>query len=154
RGVDRGADLPRQRATTRVAQADEGRAGACGRGDAGERVVRVASEPVEEVLGVEDDLVHARAQEGYRVADHLEVLLQRDAQVVPHVQIPGLADDRDHRRLRAQQRLEVAVVGGPDPGPARRAEGRDAGMAQAQLAGGAEELLVPGIGAGPAALDV
>ena len=86
--------------------------------------------------------------------DDLEVLLQRDAQVVAHVEVPRLADDGDDGRLGAQQRIEVAVVGSRHAGAPRGAEGGDAGVPETESAHRAEELLVARIRARPAALDV
>src|SRR5437870_902462 len=55
--VHAGADRGRQRAAARVAETDERRARVRGRPHARERVIAVGRQAVEEVLGVEDDLV-------------------------------------------------------------------------------------------------
>src|SRR6266403_2048589 len=152
--VHAGPDLGRQGAAARVAQADEGRA-RVGRGaHARERVVAVGRETVEEVLGVEDDLVDPLAEEGDGIVDDLQVLRERDAQVLTHVEVPGLADDGDHRRLGAETEVEVAVVGGLHARPAGRAEGGHLRVLQTEALDGAEELLVARVRARPAALDV
>src|SRR5437870_6996003 len=161
RGRDRGAgrvhagpDRGRQRAAARVAQADEGRA-RVGRGaHARERVVAVGRETVEEVLGVEDDLVGPLAEVGDGVVNDLQVLRERDAQILAHVEVPGLADDGDHRRLGAETEAEVTVVGGLHARAAGRAEGRHLRVLQPEALDGAEELLVARVRARPAALDV
>src|SRR5437773_4029636 len=161
RGRDRGAgrvhagpDRGRQRAAARVAQADEGRA-RVGRGAyARERVVAVGRETVKEVLGVEDDLVDPLAEEGDGVVDDLQVLRERDAQVLAHVEVPGLADDGDHRRLGEETEAQVAVVGGLHARPAGRAEGRHLRMLETEAFDGAEELLVARVRAWPTARDV
>src|SRR6266566_133223 len=152
--VHAGPDRGRQGAAARVAQADEGRA-RVGRGaHARERVVAVGRQAVEEVLGVEDDLVDPLAEEGDGVVDDLQVLRERDAQVLAHVEVPGLADDGDHRRLGGETEAEVAVVGGLHARPAGRAEGRHLRVLQPEALDGAEELLVARVRARPAALDV
>jgi hypothetical protein len=69
--------------------------------------------------------------------------------------IPRLAEDRYHRRARLHQRAHVAVLLDGILGEPRGAEGRQPGVLELQLHhGAAEELLVLGIGPGPAALDV
>src|SRR5438132_7650306 len=161
RGRDRGpgrvharADLRGQRAAARVAQADERRARLRGGAQARERVVALGREAVEEVLGVEDHLVGPLAQIGDGIVDDLEVLLEGDAQVLAHVEVPGLADDGDDRGLGAQAEEQVAVVGGLHARPAGRAEGRHLRVPEARALDGAEELLVARVRARPAALDV
>ena len=99
--------------------------------DALERVRRVVAEAVEEVLGVEDHLVDVALEVAHGVVDDLEVGLLRDAQIVAHVQVPGLAEDGHHRRLGAQQLVEVVVLAGACAGAPRRAEGGDARCASA-----------------------
>src|SRR5262249_1627391 len=98
------------------------------------------------------------AEERHRVPDDVEVLLEADPQVVPHVQVPGLADDGHDRRPGGEERGEVAVVGGAHAGTPRRPEGGAARLAPPEPAAGAddraEELRVARIRAGPPALDV
>src|SRR5947208_5867004 len=152
--VHAGADRGRQRAAARVAETDERRARVRGRPHARERVVVVGRETVEEVLGVEDDLVGPLAEVGDGVVDDLQVLRERDAQVLAHVEVPGLADDGDHRRLGEETEAQVAVVGGLHARPAGRAEGRHLRMLESEAFDGAEELLVARVRAWPTALDV
>ena len=114
----------------------------------------IVAEAVEEVLGVEDHRVDVALEEADAVVDHLEVLRLRDAQVVAHVQLPGLAEDGDHRRLGVQQLADVGVVAGAHADAARRAEGGDARVLQAQALRCLEERLVARIRSRPAALDV
>ena len=70
------------------------------------------------------------------------------------VQVPALAEDGDHRRAGFHQRRDVAVLFHRVLGEAGGAERGQLGVLQLQLAGAREELLVLGIGAGPAAFDV
>src|SRR5437870_33301 len=88
------------------------------------------------------------------VRDALEVLREADAQILAHLEVPGLADDGDHRRLGAETEAEVAVVGGLHARAAGRAEGRHLRVLQPEALDGAEELLVARVRARPAALDV
>src|SRR5438093_7645396 len=106
------------------------------------------------MLGVEDDLVGPLAEVGDGVVDELQVLRERDAQVLAHVEVPGLADDGDHRRLGEETEAQVAVVGGLHARPAGRAEGRHLRMLETEAFDGAEELLVARVRAWPTALDV
>src|SRR2546426_3425738 len=152
--IHAGPDRGRQGAAARVAQADEGRARGRRGAHARERVVAVGRQAVEEVLGVEDDLVDPLAEEGDGVVDDLQVLRERDAQVLAHVEVPRLADDGDHRRLGAETEVEVAVVGGLHARPAGRTEGGHLRVLQTEALDGAEELLVARVRARPAALDV
>ena len=93
---------------------------------AAQRVVAVGRVAVEEVLGVVDDLLALLDAEPHRVADHREVLLARDAHDLVEVQVPGLADERDHRREAVDQHAQRLVVGGAHVLAARHAERRDA----------------------------
>jgi hypothetical protein len=60
-----------------------------------------------------------------------------DAQGAFHVQVPGLAEDRDHRRAGFHQRAHVAVLLDGVLGEARGAEGGQPGVLELQLTGGA-----------------
>ena len=75
-------------------------------------VVGVALEAVEEVLGVVDHLGDVRGEEGDRVGDHPQVLVERDAQDLAGLEVPALADDRHGRGRRRR------------PGPASRCRPR------------------------------
>jgi len=110
---------------------------------------------VEEVLGiVEHRLAGGLAEEGDRVRDEREVLLQGDAQGVAHVEIPGLAEDGDDIGASGDQLAQVVVIRRRGLRPARRTEGGDAGVGQLQLLDLGEVGLVLGVGARPAAFDV
>ena len=67
------------------------------------RVVRVGAKAVEKMLGVEDHFVDALLHERDGIGDDLQVGLLADAQIVAHVQIPGLADQGHHRRVGGEQ---------------------------------------------------
>ncbi len=150
------ATTARQGASARVAEDQTCVAPAGGRRpQARDRVLGIVRAAVEEVLGVEDDLVGVPPEIGDRVVDHLEILLAGDAQVLAHVEVPGLADDRDHRGLGldaacARFRSSAAIA----PAAPGRAEGGDPRVLEPELLRLAEELLVARIRARPAALDV
>src|SRR5215469_5456486 len=70
------------------------------------------------------------------------------------MQVPCLTDYGRNRGFRAQQQLQVAVLGRAHVGAAGRAEGRDFRMTKARLADLAKEGGVAFVGTWPAALDV
>lgn len=106
------------------------------------------------MLAVDEDPAALLAQEGDGVADHLQVLFEGGAQGEFHMAVVGLGDQRDHRGAGLQQCLDLGVLGGLATGPAGRAEGDQLGVLELDLLlGSGEELGVPGVGAGPAALD-
>jgi len=143
--------LVRHRSAVRVAEHD--RRGACvgGRSADLERVARIGLVAVEEVLGVEEDRAIAGGQEGHRVAHHLDVALERGLQGLGHVDRPGLAKDAQRRAPGIEQRIEPGVVFSREVLVARRAEGRDDGVLELQVARALEELDVFGVGAGKTA---
>ena len=106
------------------------------------------------MLGVEDHLVDARPQIRDRVGDQLDVLLERDAEVACHRQVPRAADDRHDRRLGFEEHAQVAVGAAGDTRAARRAKGGDARASETERAHRREECRVARIRARPAALDV
>ncbi len=150
---DGGGDVVGQRAAVGVAQDDDRGAGVLGRSQRLQGVLGVVPVAVEEVLGVVEDLAAGLAAVGHRIGDHAQVLFQRGAEHFADVQVPGLADDGDDRRLGVEQRLEAGVVGRLDALAARHAEGGDAGVPQRQLADFLEILEVLGVGQRIAALD-
>jgi hypothetical protein len=119
---------------------------------ASKRVIRVGAVAVEEMLGVEHDLVDARRRVTDGIRDHLDVFVAFDAERDVDLEIPGLADDAHGLGPGRQQRGERGVVIGRAPGAPRHAERGDGrGL---DLGKGREKRIVDGIGAGPPALDV
>ena len=147
-------DLAGQRAAVRVAEDEPVGARVGGGLQDGERVVAVRAVAVEEVLGVEDDLAAVRLQVRDRVGDHRQVLVERRPQHGVDVEVPGLGDERDRRRLGVEQQPEPGVVLGAHARVPRAAERAHARPLQALLAHGDEELRVLRVRARPAALDV
>src|SRR5208337_3380384 len=152
--ADRILNLEGQPPAVGVAQADQVDAGIRGGGQALQRELRVGCNPVEEVFRVQDYLVHALFQKRYRVVDYLEVLLVRDAQRLAHMQVPGLPDNRRHRRAGAQNQLQVAILRRFQVGAAGRAEGGDLCMAQLEFLYLGEKGRVAFVGPRPSAFDV
>ena len=95
--VDHVGDPVGQHAAVGVAERDHLGAGLVGRAQHLERVVAVGAVAVEEVLGVEEDLLALGAQVADGVADHREVLLERGAQRQLDVPVVGLRDQGDHQ---------------------------------------------------------
>ena len=145
--------LPGQPAAVRVAQDDSLCAGTRGGGQHLERVRRIGGISIEEVLGVEDDAAAVRAQVRHAVCDQAQVLVERRAQHLAHVQGRALAEDGAHRRAGLEQRRDAGVVLDRDAGAASGAERGQAGVRPLLVACAGEQLGVLRVGAGPAALD-
>ena len=153
-GLQNRHQLGRQCAAVRVAQHEPLGARVLRGLQRGQRVLAVGAEAVEEVLGVEQHLVHPGPEERERVTDHREVLGQRGAERLGHVEVPRLADDRGHRRARLQERLHVGVRIGVAAGAAGHAEGRELRVLERDVLHPPEEPQIFWIGARPTALDV
>ena len=109
---------------------------------------------VEEVLGVEEHPLARAHQELHRVGHHGHSLIEAGLQRLGDVVVPALADDANRRRSRRGQVGQHLVGVHPSPGPAGGAEGDQLADLQVELgAGPLEELVVLGVGAGPATLD-
>ena len=93
--LDNPFDLMRQRSAIGVAQHDPSGSGRVRRLGAGQRVVAVGLEAVEEMLAVEDRLAAFRKRRLDRLADVFEVLLKRAAEHHMNMIIPGLAHEGD-----------------------------------------------------------
>ncbi len=106
------------------------------------------------MLGIVDDLGGMRGAKGDRVADHPQVLVERDAENVMHMEVPALPHDRDRRRARADQGLHPLIVFGGDVAPPGHPERRDLRVLQIQVAHCAEVGGILGVGKGIAPLDI
>ena len=147
-------DFVGQGAAVGVAQDDPGRPGGGGRLDRPQRIIRVPLQSVEEMLGVVDDFGRLRGAKGDRVADHPQVLVERDTENIMHVQVPALAHDGDRGRARADQGLHPLIVLGGDVAAPGHAEGGDLGVLQIQVAHRAEIGSILGVGKRIAPLDI
>ena len=137
-----------------VAEDDDIGAGFGGGPDDGVGVLGIGAVAVEEVFAVDEHPAALLPQVGDGVADHLQVLLQSGAQGQLHMAVVGLGDQRDHRGARVEECLDLGVIGGRAARPAGGAERDELGVLELDLLlGTGEELGVPGVGAGPAALD-
>ena len=145
-------DFVRQGSAVGVAEHQPARARLLGGGEAGHGIIGIGLVAVEEMLGVEHRLVHARLGVGERVGDHLEILGAVDFERHVDMEVPGLADHADVARLGLQDRRQPGVVGGAAPGAARHAEGHELGILELRRIG--EEPVVGRVRARPAALDI
>ena len=146
-------DLPGQRAAVGVAEHQGLGAAAPRRPERLQGVGGIGPVPVEEVLGVVDHPTPLRPEVGQARLDEAQVLVERGAQHVGHVQRPGLSDDGANRGAGVQQGPDVGVVLGAAAHPARGAEGCDQRPLPGEIARPGEELGVLGVGARPPALD-
>ena len=103
---DAGDDLGNlvgERAAVRVAGNERVRARLGGGPERGDRVLRVRLVAVEEVLGVVDDLAPVVLEEADGVADHGQVLVEGRLERLDHMEVPGLAEQRDDRGVRVEE---------------------------------------------------
>ncbi len=119
-----------------------------------ERVLPIPREPVEEVLGVEHDLLPQRLEVPHAVGDHAQVFRPAGLQHPLDVEGRALPDQRHHRGVRLDQRPDVGIVLAAEAGAAGASEGGHPGPSETGLPHPAEELRVLGIRARPAPLDI
>ena len=129
-------DVVGQRAAVGVAEHERLGAGLLGRGQDGQREVRVAPVAVEEVLGVEEDAQVVRAQVAHRVGHHGHGLVERRAQRLGDVAVPRLGHDAGDRRSGLDQIGQDGVVLRLHAGPPGRAEGDQRGRGRASAPAG------------------
>ena len=146
-------ELRRQGAAVGVAEHETIDAVVDGGSQAGEGIVGVRREAVEEVLGVEEDLLADGLEEADGVAQHGEVLFVAGLQHGAHMQVVGLADDGDDFGAGVGEDVERGVPGGIDAGAPGRAEGNELRV-ELDVTHTLEELDVLGVGGGEAAFDV
>ncbi len=149
--VDDGANLRRLRAAIGVAQHHPARAGVVGRPGAGQRIVGIGLEAVEEMLAVDHRFLADSNRRLDRGLDRFEVFLVGAAERDAHMIVPALGDEADGVRLRLDQRGKSRIVGRRHPCPLGHAEG-DEFCARRALLG--KEGGVGRVGAGIAALDI
>ena len=148
------ATQPGQHAAVGVAERGHVGAGVVRRAQHLEGVVTVGAVAVEEVLGVEEDMLSLGDEVGDGVVDHRQVLGQGRPQGELDVARVRLGHQRDDRGAAVTQGGDQGVVLSPYAGPPGRPEGREPRVVQVELvAGPREELGVLGVGARPATLD-
>ena len=146
-------DLRRQRATVGVAQHDP-LGPRVGRGPcAVKRIAGIFGEAVEEVLGVEQHALALSDEERDRLADHLQVLLARDAHDLLDVQDRGLSDERAHRREGLRQDPQPLVCISGHLAAACHPERDDLGVIEMLVGEKPEQLLLLRIRRWKAGLD-
>ena len=117
-------------------------------------VFRIGLVAVEEMLGVIKDLRGPGFQVFERVVNELEVLLERDAQGLMDMEIPGLAEDGDCVRLGLNQGTDILVLVRRDLGATGGAEGGDLCLGKLFLLDILEKGNILGIAPRPPSLDV
>ncbi len=106
------------------------------------------------MLGVVDHFLAVSLEISDGFGDELEVFFLGDAEGAVDMEIPGLAEDGDRRGCGFDEMADVGVAVDGVAGEARGTEGGEAGVLEAEVSRAGEELLVLGVGAGPAALNV
>ncbi len=134
-----------------VAQHHPAGAGIVGGFCAGERIVAVGLEAVEEMLAIDHRFAAGGNGALDRIADAGEVFLVGRAERDTHVIVPALGDEADRVGLGFEQRGKARIVRGRHPWPARHAEADEGGTLRALFR---EEFGVGRVGAGIAALDI
>ena len=117
-------------------------------------VIGVGDVAIEEMLGVVDDFLAVVLDVAHGFGDEDEVFVVGDAEGAFDVEVPGLAEDGDDGRAGFDEGAHVAVLVHGILGEAGAAEGGEPRVVQFQLGGALEELLVLGVAARPAALNV
>lgn len=79
-----------------------------------------------------------------RLANHVQILVERGADDVSHVKIPALAENHDHRCIGQQQRLNIAVLLGRNVTATGTAKGRQLGVFQSNILRPGKKLEVAG----------
>ena len=151
----RGFDVERQAPAVGVAE-DEAVHALLGRAlEHPQAELRVRPEPVEEVLGVEEDLEPEALQVGDRVRHHRHALVERGAERLRHVVVPALPDDADRAGPRLDEMAQGVVGVDLALGASGHPEGDERAGREVQLvARPAEQLVVLRVRARPARLDV
>ena len=140
-------DLLRQRAAIGVAQHHPAGAGLVGRLGAGKRVIGIGLVAVEEMLAVEQRLA-PRGDDGRdQLSDGLQILLGADAERHIDMEVPGLGDETDGRRLRREHRLEAGIVGEIER-PGRLVMPKAVSLANPSFCGAAKSFVSVGLAPG------
>ena len=106
------------------------------------------------MLGVVDHLAAVAREERHGLGDQREVLLRLDPESAPNVKIPGLAKDRHGGRLGFDEREHARILVDAELRHPRGAKRGEPGVAEPEVSGPREELLVLRVRPRPAAFDV
>src|SRR2546427_8273408 len=93
-----------------IAQHDPIRASFFGGLQALQCILRIRAKAVEKMLRVEDDFVGMSLHISDGIRDDLQICLLADSKVVSHVEIPGLADQGDHKGIGLQENFETKIL--------------------------------------------
>ena len=118
-------DLVGQRSAVGVAEHGPARAGVDRGLSAGERVFRVRSKAVEEMLAVDHRLAARRDGRLDAVGDRFEVLLERAAERHMDMIVPGLGDEDDRVGIGGEKSCEAGIVARRASGALGHAEGAE-----------------------------
>ncbi len=106
------------------------------------------------MLGVENHFIDPLLHERDRVGDDFQIGFLADAQIVAHVQVPGLADQGHRRRIGAEESLEIDILRRLGTEFSRRPEGCDLGILELELFHLLEKIGVARIGARITSFDI
>src|ERR1017187_6106712 len=137
-----------------VAEAEDIGAGSMGGLQGAEGVIGIGDVAVEEVLGIVNELLAVVLDVADGLGDEDEVLVVGDAEGAFDVEVPGLAEDGDDGGAGFDEGADVAVLMDGVLGEAGAAEGGQPGVVQGDPGSALEELLVFGVAARPAPLNV
>ena len=104
------------------------------------------------MLGIEHGFVGPLGRQRDAVVDHIDILVEANAQREFHMEIPGLADQTDHAGAAAENCCQPGIVLSAAAGAPRHAKRGQAGAFQGGLVG--EECVIGRVGAGPAAFHI
>ena len=144
-------DFLRKRAAIGVAEHHPARAGLVGGAGAGERIIGIGLEAVEEMLAINHRLATGGDNRLHALADGGEIVVERRLERDMDVIVPALGDKHDRIGRAVEHAGEARIVGGGAAGAARHAEGGKAGIGRALLV---EEGGIERIGTRNAALHV
>ena len=147
------ADVLGQGSAVGVAEHEELRAGGAGGLERLQGVAGVGRVAVKEVLRIKEHGLARAHEELHGVKDHVEVVLQRGAQDVRDVKVPGLSKDRRALAPDARKHVEPGVLVGAHADPVGRSKGDKARMLGPPGAQPLVEFGVLGVAGGVSRLD-
>src|SRR5262249_22761670 len=122
--------------------------------DRSERMLRIVLVPIEKVFRVKVNLFPFRFQKADGFADHSPIFIYGNPQDLLHMELPTLADNRNHRRFRGYKKRDLRVVGGLGVGAASAPKSADSCLAPLTTFYGFKERDVFGIGPRPSTFNI